>query len=105
MRPFLILKVATVALFFMIMLQGQFPKISVPNTWINQKVIASDHINASPLLRRHLVRGYVPPSGPNPGTKTPALAAKGHDTAPSPQGSLQKNPRSPSRPNGDTSIP
>ena len=105
MRPSLFLKVATVVLFFMIMGEGQFPKISVSNTLINQKVIASDHINASPLIRRHLLRGHVPPSEPNPGTEIPALAAKGHDTAPSLQGSLQKNPPSPSRPNGDTSIP
>lgn len=133
MRPSLFLNlllVAIVALFLMIMpaayearrilhgeeqnltskrsllVQGQVPTISVPNTWrINQKVIAGDHRNASPLLLRHLLRSPVPPSAPNPRTEIPASAATRNVTAPSEQSSLQKSPLPHYVPSGDTSIP
>lgn len=133
MRPSLFLNlllVATVALFLMIMpaayearrilhgeeqnlpskrsllVQGPVPTISLPNTWrINQKIITGDHINASPWLRRHLLRSPVPPSAPNPRTGIPASAATRNVAAPSEQGSLQKSPVSHYVPSGDTSIP
>lgn len=52
----------------------------VPSPATIQKAFAGH--NVSPLLRR-LLRAYVPPSAPNPGTQIPASTAA-HNTAPQP---------------------
>lgn len=52
----------------------------VPSSTTIQKSSAGH--NVSPLLRR-LLRAYVPPSAPNPGTQIPASTAT-HNTAPQP---------------------
>ena len=62
-------------------LQSQVPTISVPNPL----TAAGD---APPLLSRQLLRGYVAPSAPNPGTempnRTPPLLASVHKSLPPP---------------------
>lgn len=59
----------------LVSLRGQ-----VPSPTTIQKAFAGH--NVSPLLRR-LLRAYVPPSAPNPGTQIPASTAT-HNTAPQP---------------------
>ena len=72
-------------------LQSQVPTKSVPDP----PNAAGD---APPLLSRQLLRGYVAPSAPNPGTqmpnRTPPLLASMHKSLPPPSIS-----------NEDTSIP
>lgn len=77
------------------------PTTPPSTTW--QKAFASDHNKVSPLLRRQLLRGFVTPSAPNPGTLIPATTT-GHKAAPMP-GSLNKSAPPPSMPNGHTSNP
>ena len=47
---------------------------NIPPSTISQNAFASDDTNyVFPLLRRKLLKGYVPPSTPNPGTYIPSL--------------------------------
>ena len=76
-------------------LQGevQVPPISVqttppitttsntPPSTISQEAFTGGQFNLSPSLRRKLVKGYVPPSAPNPGTHNPA-STRSHNAAP-----------------------
>ena len=59
--------------------QAQVPKPNarttgdIPSPTTTQKAFTSDQFNLiSPLLRRQLLKGPVPPSAPNPGTRNPA---------------------------------
>ncbi|KAK9987425.1 hypothetical protein SO802_032376 [Lithocarpus litseifolius] len=95
-------------------LQPQVPPTSLPvpdspktgDTWFGKKALASDF----PLLRRELLKGYTPPSAPNPDTYIPA--STNHKAAParSPEfpfrrRKLLKGYTQPSAPNPDTYIP
>ena len=99
-------------------LLGQVPPISmsvpnpltttsdIPSSTINQNAFASDNTNyVFPLLRQNLLKGYVPPSTPNPGTYIPSLP-RSQRKSPSPHLSmLNKADLPPSAPNPGTYIP